>query len=139
MNLYFLKELDTEDFSDLINFCMFEKLSQFEEEFDFNMLKPEDVFVSLYKDEFSDEYVIVNTSYDIENLGNVYVIDDYNMYSINYEEKVSETFDKELRRFMSRKFGGDYIEALYHNELSRCNDEVNELMDYIDSKKKIIS
>ena len=143
MELSYVIQLGKQDFIDLINFCI-EK--QKERNVESGMFAPDVTVngVTIHDevergDRVGDRYLWVS-SYDCAKVLDGYVVKDFDMAIDNigvYGRATATDYTASMREFMARRFGKEYIKAVYQYEVSKAEKEMEHLLNCLPKEKKI--
>lgn len=143
MELGYITRLGKTEFIDLINFCITKQNEKNVERGSFSL----DTTVSSVvvhdesdrRDLAGERYFWV-CSYDGARVLNGYVIKDFDMaidnIGINGRETATD-YTASMREFLTKRFGKEYIKAVYQHQVQEAEKEMNRLLECLPKEKRI--
>lgn len=143
MELSYITRLGKTEFIDLINFCITKQNEKNVERGSFSS----DTTVSNVvvhdepdrRDLAGERYFWV-CSYDGVRVLNGYVIKDFDMaidnVGINGRETAAD-YTASMREFLTKRFGKEYIKAVYQHQVQEAEKEMNRLLECLPKEKRI--
>lgn len=143
MELEFITRLGEQGFIELINFCIEKQNKRYQEEGISTQIFPIDGVVihnELERKDLNGNYYIWVCSFYGERALSSYTIKDFYMNVDNiglYGRSTAINYTTDMREFMAKLFGKEYIKALFQYQTSEAEKEMNRLLDCLSKEKKI--
>lgn len=143
MELNYITQLGEQDFVELINFCIERQNKKYQKDgFPSHISSIGEVSIhgEIDRRDFEGNRYFWVCTFDGARVFDSYIVRDFNMEIASigsYGRHVLVDYTTDMREFMAKRFGKEYIKSLYQYQVSEAEKEMKRLMGCLPKEKKI--